>query len=75
MARQSVSPKLPEIQKCLFLTITKRHDSSQPLVVRAWIVLLASEGQNNIKAPRKITFSDSTRIEKMVLMKIVSVEI
>ena len=47
MARKSVVPKLSEVQKNILLTIIKRRDSSQQLVRRSRVVLLASEQQTN----------------------------
>jgi putative transposase len=49
MARKSVIPKLSEVQKNILLAITKRRDSSQQLVRRARVVLLAAEQQTDIQ--------------------------
>ena len=56
MARKATVPQLSESQKNILLGIIQRRDSSQHLVQRVQVVLLAAEGQTNKSIAPQIGF-------------------
>jgi putative transposase len=60
MPKRAIPIQLREEERAALVQITKRHKSGQQLVLRARIVLEASEGKSNVTIARELSVSVET---------------
>jgi DNA-binding CsgD family transcriptional regulator len=60
MPKRATQVVLSEEEQTALVQVTKRHKSSQQLVLRARIVLAAGEGQSNVKIAQELSVSGET---------------